>query len=103
MRKIHSVKVGELALDGKRIYIQSMLNVPSHDIEGNVRQAKELQKAGCEIVRVSVPDMKAVKLIDAIKSEISVPLVADIHFDVFGAVFLLIYLNVLRQVLTRSA
>ncbi len=81
MRKIHSVKVGELALDGKRIYIQSMLNVPSHDIEGNVRQAKELQKAGCEIVRVSVPDMKAVKLIDAIKSEISVPLVADIHFD----------------------
>lgn len=81
MRKIHSVKVGELALDGKRIYIQSMLNVPSHDIEGNVRQAKELQKAGCEIVRVSVPDMKAVKLIDAIKSEISIPLVADIHFD----------------------
>lgn len=81
MRKIHSVKVGELTLDGKRIYIQSMLNVPSHDIEGNVRQAKELQKAGCEIVRVSVPDIKAVKLIDAIKSEISVPLVADIHFD----------------------
>lgn len=81
MRKIHSVKVGELTLDGKRIYIQSMLNVPSEDIEGNVRQAVELQKAGCEIVRVSVPDMNAVKLIDAIKSEISVPLVADIHFD----------------------
>lgn len=81
MRKIHPVKVGELTLDGSKIYIQSMLNVPAEDIEGNVKQAISLEKAGCEIVRVSVPDMNAVKLIPAIKNEISIPLVADIHFD----------------------
>ncbi len=81
MRKLHSVKVGNLELDGKRIYIQSMLSVPSHDIDGNVRQAVQLERAGCEIIRVSVPDMQSVRLVDAIKNEISVPLVADIHFD----------------------
>lgn len=81
MRKLHPVKVGDLDLDGSKIYIQSMLNVPAEDIEGNVRQAASLEKAGCEIIRVSVPDMEAVKLIPAIKSKISIPLVADIHFD----------------------
>jgi len=58
-----------------------MLCVPSNDIEGNVRQAIELEKAGCEILRVSIPDKSSVDLISAIKSEISIPLVADIHFD----------------------
>lgn len=81
MRKLHSVKVGDLSLDGSRIYIQSMLNVPAENIDGNVKQAIRLEKAGCEIIRVSVPDMEAVRLIPAIKSEISIPLVADIHFD----------------------
>lgn len=81
MRKCRPVKVGNLVLDGKRIYIQSMLNVPSTDIEGSVRQAAELEKAGCEIVRAAIPDMDAVALIPAIKEKISIPLVADIHFD----------------------
>lgn len=81
MRKCKPVRVGDLTLDGKRIYIQSMLNVPSTDIEGSVRQAVELEKAGCEIVRAAIPDMQAVKLIPAIKERISIPLVADIHFD----------------------
>ena len=81
MRNIRSVKAGNLSFDGKRIYIQSMLNVPSTNVEGNVRQAEELEKAGCEIIRVSVPDIESVKLISAIKDKISVPLVADIHFD----------------------
>lgn len=80
-RKLRSVKVGGLTLDGKKIYIQSMLNVPSNDIEGNVRQAAELEAAGCEIIRVSIPDRSSVALIPAIKERISVPLVADIHFD----------------------
>ena len=75
------VKVGGLTLDGKKIYIQSMLNVPSTDIEGSVKQAVELEKAGCEIVRAAIPNMEAVKLIPAIKEKISIPLVADIHFD----------------------
>ena len=81
MRKCRPVKVGGLVLDGGRIYIQSMLNVPSTDIEGSVRQAVALEKAGCEIVRAAIPDMAAVALIPAIKEKISIPLVADIHFD----------------------
>ena len=80
-RNVRPVKVGGLTLDGKKIYIQSMLNVPSTDIEGSVKQAVELEKAGCEIVRAAIPNMEAVKLIPAIKEKISIPLVADIHFD----------------------
>ena len=81
MRNLHAVKVGNCTLDGKHIYIQSMLNTRSDDIEGSVKQAVELEKAGCEIIRAAIPDMDAVKLIPAIKERISIPLVADIHFD----------------------
>ncbi|MDE6425237.1 MAG: flavodoxin-dependent (E)-4-hydroxy-3-methylbut-2-enyl-diphosphate synthase [Ruminococcus sp.] len=81
MRNVKTVKVGDCVLDGKHIYIQSMLNARSDDIEGNVRQAVELEKAGCEIIRTAIPDMEAVKLIPAIKSAVKIPLVADIHFD----------------------
>ena len=81
MRKVRPVKVGNCILDGKHIYIQSMLNKRSDDIEGSVRQAVELEKAGCEIIRAAIPDMQAVKLIPAIKEAVSIPLVADIHFD----------------------
>ena len=81
MRKVIPVKLNNLTLDGSHIYVQSMLNVPSCDIVGNVKQAKELEAAGCEIIRVSVPDAAALDLIPAIKNEISVPLVADIHFN----------------------
>lgn len=81
MRNVNAVKIKNFTLDGRHIYIQSMLNVPSYDVEGNVKQAAALEKAGCEIIRVSVPDEEALALIPAIKSEISVPLVADIHFD----------------------
>ena len=80
-RKCKPVMVGNLCLDGKKIYIQSMLNVPAEDIKGSVAQAVELEKAGCEIIRAAIPDMNAVRLIPAIKKEVSVPLVADIHFD----------------------
>lgn len=81
MRNVKPVKVGECVLDGKYIYIQSMLNARSDDIEGSVKQAIELEKAGCEIVRAAIPDMDAVKLIPAIKNAVKIPLVADIHFD----------------------
>lgn len=81
MRVVKPVKVKNVTLDGKHIYVQSMLNVPSYDIEGNVRQAVRLEKAGCEIIRVSVPDKKALELIPAIKNNVNIPLVADIHFD----------------------
>lgn len=81
MRNVKAVKVGNCVLDGNHIYIQSMLNVRSDDIEGSVKQAVELEKAGCEIVRAAIPDMEAVKLIPAIKNAVNIPLVADIHFD----------------------
>ena len=79
MKKI--VKVGNLKLGDGNIYIQSMLNRRSDDIEGSVEQAVELETVGCEIVRAAIPDMNAVKLIPAIKEKINIPLVADIHFD----------------------
>lgn len=80
-RKTVPVSVGDLVLGGNRIYIQSMLNVPSTDIAGSVRQAEALGAAGCEILRAAIPDKDAVKLIPAIKEKVSIPLVADIHFD----------------------
>ncbi|MDE6148641.1 MAG: flavodoxin-dependent (E)-4-hydroxy-3-methylbut-2-enyl-diphosphate synthase, partial [Ruminococcus sp.] len=81
MRNCKPVKVGSLTLDGSKIYIQSMLNVPAENIDESVKQAVELEKAGCEIIRAAIPNMDAVKLIPAIKNKISIPLVADIHFD----------------------
>lgn len=81
MRSVHSVKVGRYILDGEKIYIQSMLNVPSSDIAGSVAQAVMLEQAGCEIIRAAIPNIEAVKLIPAIKNALKIPLVADIHFD----------------------
>ena len=81
MRELKPVKVGNLILDGHKIYIQSMLSTRSDDIDGSVRQALELEAAGCDIIRAAIPDMKSIKLIEAIKSQVNIPLVADIHFD----------------------
>ena len=76
------VKIGNKIIGGgNKILVQSMLNVISTDIEGNVAQAERLERAGCDIIRVSVPDLKAVKLVEAIKNKVNIPLVADIHFD----------------------
>lgn len=76
------VKIGNIAIGGgEPVAVQSMLNVISTDIEGNVRQAKQLEAAGCEIIRVSVPDKAALQLIYKLKSAVDVPIVADIHFD----------------------
>ena len=76
------VNIGNIAIgNGNPIAIQSMLNIPAGHIEGNVKQAVELEKAGCEIIRTAVPDLSSVKLIDAIKNAVSIPVVADIHFD----------------------
>ena len=66
---------------GAPVSVQSMLNIPASDIEGSVRQAKELEAAGCQIIRAAVPDMEAVRLIAALKEAVSVPIVADIHFN----------------------
>ncbi len=81
-RECKKVKVGNIFIGGdSKITVQSMLNIPAHDIEGNVLQAKRLEEAGCEIIRVAVPDMESVKTVAALKENIGVPIVADIHFD----------------------
>lgn len=66
---------------GAKVTVQSMLNVPSTDISGSVKQAKALEKAGCQIIRAAIPNMDAIKLIPALKQAVNTPIVADIHFD----------------------
>ena len=66
---------------GAAVSIQSMCNTKTSDVPATVEQIHRLEEAGCEIVRVAVPDMAAAKAIGAIKSRIRIPLVADIHFD----------------------
>lgn len=81
MSKIQ-VKAGNVLIgNGAEVSIQSMLNTRADDIAGSVEQAKRLEKAGCQIIRAAVPDMDAVRLIPALKEAISIPVVADIHFD----------------------
>ena len=81
-RNTKKVKVGNIFIGGDApVTVQSMLNKPAHDTEASVKQAIELEKAGCQIIRGAIPDMDAVKLIPALKEAVSVPIVADIHFD----------------------
>ena len=76
------VKAGNLAIGGgAAVSVQSMLNVPSTDIEGSVRQAVALEQAGCQVIRAAIPDMDAVRLIPALKEAVKAPIVADIHFN----------------------
>ena len=81
MASIRQVKLKNLVLGDGRVSIQSMLNTKSYDIPGSVEQAVRLEHAGCEIIRAAIPNQEAVALIPAIKEKVSVPLVADIHFD----------------------
>jgi (E)-4-hydroxy-3-methylbut-2-enyl-diphosphate synthase len=78
-RRIHigSVTIG----GGAPITVQSMTNTRTDDIEATVRQIDELTRAGCEIIRVAVPDMAAARALSAIRDRITIPLIADIHFD----------------------
>ncbi|SCZ78407.1 flavodoxin-dependent (E)-4-hydroxy-3-methylbut-2-enyl-diphosphate synthase [Pseudobutyrivibrio xylanivorans] len=66
---------------GNPILIQSMCNTKTQDVAATVAQIHELEKAGCDIIRVACPDMDAAKAIGEIKKQINIPLVADIHFD----------------------
>lgn len=83
MRKnTRTVKIGNVEIGGGNpVVVQSMLCKPIRDVKANVEQAKRLQKEGCQIVRVTVPSLADVPVIEALKKEISIPVVADIHFD----------------------
>ena len=76
------VKIGKVRIGGKNpIAIQSMTNTPTEDVAATVAQITRLEKAGCEIIRCTVPTMEAAKALKEIKKQITIPLVADIHFD----------------------
>lgn len=81
-RKSRAIKVGNIFLGGDNpVIIQSMTNTFTKDVEKTVEQILELEKAGCELVRVTVNNEEAAEAIKEIKKKINIPLVADIHFD----------------------
>ncbi|WP_028319767.1 flavodoxin-dependent (E)-4-hydroxy-3-methylbut-2-enyl-diphosphate synthase [Desulfobulbus elongatus] len=81
-RTTRQIHVGAVAVGGNApIAVQSMTNTMTDDVEATVRQIHELERAGCEIIRVAVPDMAAARALTAIRDRIAIPLIADIHFD----------------------
>ena len=80
--KTREVKIGSVTIGGNHpIAIQSMTNTKTENVAETVEQIRQLTVAGCDIIRVAVPTMEAAKAIAEIKKQISIPLVADIHFD----------------------
>ncbi|MBU0612526.1 flavodoxin-dependent (E)-4-hydroxy-3-methylbut-2-enyl-diphosphate synthase [Patescibacteria group bacterium] len=81
-RKAKTVQIGDKAIGGQNpVLVQSMCNTKTTDVEKTVKQINDLTKAGCEIIRVAVPNILAAKSLGKIKKQIAIPLVADIHFD----------------------
>ncbi len=81
-RPTRQIRIGSVRVGSKApISVQSMTNTQTQDVEATVHQIHALEKAGCEIVRVAVPDMEAANAIEKIKQDITIPLIADIHFD----------------------
>lgn len=80
--KTREIKIGDVAIGGNHpIAIQSMTNTKTQDVEATVAQILRLERAGCQIIRCTVPDMEAARAFAEIKKQIHIPLVADIHFD----------------------
>lgn len=81
-KNTRAIKIGTIQIGGgSPISVQSMTNTKTHDVAASVLQIQELAAVGCDIVRLAVPDMEAARALRAIKSQVDVPLVADIHFD----------------------
>jgi (E)-4-hydroxy-3-methylbut-2-enyl-diphosphate synthase len=81
-RKTRQITVGDTPVGGlSPITVQSMTNTPTDNVDATVSQVKRLEAAGCEIVRVAVPDESAAAALPAIKEQIGIPMIADIHFD----------------------
>tara|TARA_Y100000310_G_scaffold55292_2_gene50709 strand:- start:175 stop:1221 length:1047 start_codon:yes stop_codon:yes gene_type:complete len=76
------IKIGDVTIGGgARIIVQSMTNTDTSDTRSTIYQIKQLEECGCEVIRVAVPDMQAAQALAEIKERISIPLIADIHFD----------------------
>jgi (E)-4-hydroxy-3-methylbut-2-enyl-diphosphate synthase len=81
-RKSREIAIGNVKIGGNNpIAIQSMLNIPPEKIKENIESAKKLKEAGCDIIRIAIPDKNAIPLITALKENVDMPVVADIHFD----------------------
>lgn len=81
-RNTHQIRLGGIPIGGGApITVQSMTNTPTQDVAATVAQIHRLEAVGCEIVRVAVPDEEAARAVKGIKSQIKIPLIADIHFD----------------------
>lgn len=81
-KKTRKIKIGNIFIGGNApVIVQSMCNTDTRDVKATVKQIKELQKAGCEMIRVAVLDLEAAKALGKIKKQIAIPLVADIHFS----------------------
>ncbi|ERK31007.1 flavodoxin-dependent (E)-4-hydroxy-3-methylbut-2-enyl-diphosphate synthase [Clostridium intestinale] len=82
-KETRKIKIGNKTFIGgdSRITVQSMTNTDTRDVKSTVNQIRNLEIAGCDIIRCAVPDMEAAKAIGEIAKQISIPLVADIHFD----------------------
>lgn len=81
-KKTRKINVGGVQIGGNApIVVQSMTNTDTADVKATVKQIKKLEKAGCEIIRITVPTMEAAKKVGEIKSKINIPLVVDIHFS----------------------
>src|SRR5574344_1521128 len=82
MKKTKKIRVGNIFIGGDSpIIVQSMTNTLTKDVKSTVDQIKKLERAGCELIRCSVPDEDSAKSLSIIKSQIKIPLVADIHFE----------------------
>mgnify|MGYP000757769010 CR=1 FL=1 len=76
------IRIGDVVIGGDHpVAIQSMTNTRTEDVKGTVEQIRRLEKAGCEIIRCTVPTREAAEALKEIKKQIHIPLVADIHFD----------------------
>jgi (E)-4-hydroxy-3-methylbut-2-enyl-diphosphate synthase len=81
-RKTRKIFLGDVQIgNGASISVQSMTSTDTRDKSATVRQIRRLEKVGCEIIRVGVPDLEAAQSLGSIKSKIKLPIVADIHFD----------------------
>lgn len=81
-KKTRQIRIGEISVGGEApVTVQSMCNTDTRDVEATVNQILRLQEAGCDIIRVAVPDDQAAQAISHIKEMIRIPLVADIHFN----------------------
>jgi len=81
-RVSRSIRIGDVTIGGGApIVVQSMTKTDTRDVRATVRQIKELEDCGCELVRVAVPDVEAARALAGIKKGVSLPVIADIHFD----------------------